>query len=324
MAVVAGLGIFVARWAGLPILIVVLAALLTYLAGLLVGVLPPGRPPPPSTRDDISTHDTEPIWPYVVPPAQPPPRPPPPSHQRTWPPQEERRRDYGFDDAGEGASWAAWTLAILILGVAAGGTALLTIALGAGGNSDPPAAPSPEDTAEPASLANTPTPSPVPPTSTATLTSTATPTETATPTPTPRSPTPTRTPRPPTATATVTPTDTPEATQTPAPGRRSSRNESASLTGRWLLVDIVSFGPDAGRTYTFTITLSHTGDRVTGGGDGIALEGSLDGQVLTLTYTRTNGEGVFVWSMLSNNLLVGDFRDHTAQNGGPSTLTRLS
>ncbi|HEX6030998.1 MAG TPA: hypothetical protein VFY90_06180, partial [Tepidiformaceae bacterium] len=84
-------------------------------------------------------------------------------------------------------------------------------------------------------------------------------------------------------------------------------------------------GPDAGKTFSFSVTLSHDGDRITGSGDGMTLQGSLKEQVLTVTFQRPGGgEGVFVWSVLSKDLLVGDFRDHTAANGGPSTMTRIS
>jgi hypothetical protein len=96
------------------------------------------------------------------------------------------------------------------------------------------------------------------------------------------------------------------------------------LTGKWLIVDVVVSGPDVGKIFRFAVTLSHDGDHITGSGDGLMLEGSIKGHTVTLTFRRDGGEGVFVWSVLNKDLLIGDFRDHTAANGGPSTITRIS
>jgi hypothetical protein len=96
------------------------------------------------------------------------------------------------------------------------------------------------------------------------------------------------------------------------------------MTGRWRVRDTVDFGVGAGQTVVFDIVLQQEGQRVTGrGNDGFRFEGRIDGNILTLAFTSHAGTGIFIWGLLPDGSFVGDWRDYTAQSGGPSTMSRV-
>ncbi|MEX0781658.1 MAG: hypothetical protein WD557_03340 [Dehalococcoidia bacterium] len=304
---VGALGAVAARELGWPPVLVGAATALAAGAGIIAGIVPPGRlrfRPAPFER-----RETEPLWPYIS------------------GPERAQFTRYAMEaavaDERRGATWVGLTMAALIvgLGMGAAGTVLFAAArsedlLSAqidrlAGFADPTGEPvvgiGPE-TPTPDTPPSTPTPEPATPRSTAT--------EVPTRTPTPeRSTTPGRSQRRPDPTSTATPTATP---------RPSQEQPTVSMSGRWRVTDTVHFGMSTGQSFTVDISLSQQGQRVTGtGSDGFRFEGHIDGNVLTLAFTSPGGVGIFIWGLLPDGSFTGDWRDYTAQNGGPSTMSRV-
>ena len=219
---------------------------------------------------------------------------------------------------GNESTESAWGIAVLALALGAGTAAFAVYALRGDGGSSGAGPEQPQ-------LATEETASSVP-SLTATASPTARPTEasTRTPSPTPVRETPTDIPMP----AQTPPPPPPPPTQAPAaePGAAPSPEpaETADLTGRWQIVDVVEFGQDAGTTFRFVVTLAQDGTTVRGSGEGLNIEGELEEGMLRATYTRPGGSGVFAWRLTNDGArLEGGFEDHGAQNGGTSTLVRL-
>jgi hypothetical protein len=147
------------------------------------------------------------------------------------------------------------------------------------------------------------------------------PTETVVP-----SATATRTPSP-----TATPTETPEPTATPVPPtpipatatptRPSQQQVGIDVSGTWELRDTVISGPGAGESIAFSIELEQDGAAVSGGGSGLQIQGTIDGNIINVTFTRTGGSGRFTWRLVGN-ALVGSFEDFGANNEGTSIGVR--
>ena len=151
-----------------------------------------------------------------------------------------------------------------------------------------------------------------PPATAATATGVATPTPTATAT-TPPPPTPTLTQR-------AEPTPVPAtATRTPTPAPRPA----GSLSGRWEIVDTVTYGPGVNESYTFVVQLRQTGSAVSGSGGGLELTGERQGDRVVVSFERSGGAGFFIWIVQASDRLTGTFRDDGAANGGSSVARRL-
>ncbi|MFN8556608.1 MAG: serine/threonine-protein kinase [Dehalococcoidia bacterium] len=110
----------------------------------------------------------------------------------------------------------------------------------------------------------------------------------------------------------------------PAPTSQPTVAAAApSFEGEWLLIDFLRYGPGTGDRYQFRIRLEVDGDAITGGGDGLAIVGRLNGDTVTATYTREGGDGRFVWMLdPDGSRFVGAFED-SAGNGGASMGGRL-
>lgn len=157
----------------------------------------------------------------------------------------------------------------------------------------------------------------------------APPSPTAEPTEAPPTPAATATAEPPTPTP-VPPTPTPvPPAPTPVPQRAAPATqqqlEAGWMSGRWQITDTVTRGPDAGASFTFLVTLTEADGRVTGGGDGLSLDGARQGSTIRLDFFRTGAAaGVFVWQVQPDGTLVGTFEDFGGNNGGVSVARRLS
>jgi hypothetical protein len=278
-------------------------------AGMIAGIVPPGRPRFRPTS--FERRETEPLWPYITGPER---------------PQFTRyAMDSAVADERRGATWVGLAMAAVTVGIGMGaaGAAVFAVARSEdlisgqierlAGFADP--------TSEPVVGIGPGTPTPDP-------RATATPQPpTETPTPEPPSPTPTPTEEP-------TRTPTPERTSErraqrrpePTPTRVPSRTPvpDVSMTGRWRVQDTVDFGVGAGQTFTFDIILEQDGQRVRGrGNDGFRFDGQIDGNILTLAFTSPGGTGIFIWGLSPDGSFVGDWRDYTAQSGGPSVMSRV-
>jgi hypothetical protein len=280
-------GAAVAHWREWPIYPVVGGAVLAGGAGLILGILPPGRPR--SSGTVFQRRHTEPLWPYL------------PGSERT---QFTRlQMDAAVADERRGATYVGLAMAAIIMGI---GMAAVGVSVFAAARSEDfisaqvdrltgLAGRTPEPTATPTAEPPTVTPTPDPPT--------ATPTE-----------------EPPTATPSRTPTGRAGRTPSPTPPPNSQQQVHINLEGRWRVTDRVAFGQASGETFTFDIALDQEGDRVSGTGNGMSFQGRLDDEILTLVFTRPGGFGVFILRARNDGSFSGNWHDFTSQNGGTSTF----
>jgi len=116
---------------------------------------------------------------------------------------------------------------------------------------------------------------------------------------------------------------TPEPTLVPMP----------IVAGSWFIVDTVQVGAYRGAQLAFHIVLLQDGNRITGGGDGLSLQGTIDGSVLSASYQQDNGSaGSFRWMLDTPvvsldgtfaNSFDGTF-DNSSGNGGRSSGQRTA
>ena len=97
-----------------------------------------------------------------------------------------------------------------------------------------------------------------------------------------------------------------------------------SVSGRWLLLDSPTVGPDSGQTFSFTVDLQDTNGAITGSASGtnFVVTGTRDGAHVRVNFTRTDGSGYFDWQLSAAGTLVGTYEDYGAHNGGTSIGTR--
>lgn len=115
-------------------------------------------------------------------------------------------------------------------------------------------------------------------------------------------------------------TANPVVTKTPcAP---TARDDSCIVTGTWLLVDTVTFGPDTGKSFEFTLVLVQSGSAITGSAGGLQVSGERSGNTISVEFQRSGGTGYFVWSLLPDGTLSGRYEDYGARNGGFSVARR--
>jgi hypothetical protein len=143
----------------------------------------------------------------------------------------------------------------------------------------------------------------------------------------------------PAATQPIAPTTTPAppmqvtviATQAPAiPIQPSAPTQvipaavSGDFNGRWRIVDTITSGSGAGQSFTFDVSLQQTGNRISGGNAGIEIDGTVSGQVATVTYTQPalGLTGGFTWTLVSATQAEGTFTS-SVPNSGTSTMQRL-
>ncbi len=126
----------------------------------------------------------------------------------------------------------------------------------------------------------------------------------------------------PTPAPTVAPgeTETPEATPgtpTAKPTPRGTKVvQVASLTGRWQITDsVTSTGEGSGQTYRFIVELKEAGSAITGLGDGLAITGTRQGNLVQVQFVQSGHSGVFEWTATSDDVLQGSF---SVDNGGSS------
>ena len=148
-----------------------------------------------------------------------------------------------------------------------------------------------------------------------------------TPTPSPSAATPMPTVAPPaerssSAPTAAAPSDTAPAQATRAPVPPASN--PAAFAGRWKIIDVIMEGANAGRTYTFDVSLEQRGNRLSGGNGGIQLTGVVTGDTATVEYVQPalGLQGTFVWTMTDPNRATGTFTN-SYPNSGTSTLERL-
>jgi hypothetical protein len=119
------------------------------------------------------------------------------------------------------------------------------------------------------------------------------------------------------APATSTPNPPGPAQQPPA-----STGAAANFSGSWLVVDTVTTGNGAGQTFSFEVTLTQSGNSLSGGNSGIQMSGVVSGATATLTYVQPalGLTGTFNWTM-SGGAASGTFTS-SVPNAGTSQLVR--
>lgn len=290
----------------------IVPALVAYALGTYFDLLPPGRPP--KAAPDIHSAHTPPA--ETIPLAgsygERPPLPPvlvPGPRVKAQRPGAGGPVHYTVEEPPPQRGLAA-TLIVGAIGLSlAAGAAAAWLVASRDGEADPSSGAgdiSPTATAGAAAATQSPTAG-----ATATAVATSTPTPTATATTPPPTPTPVQraqpTPVPPTA------------TRTPIPEPRPA----GSLSGRWEIVDTVTYGPGANESYTFVVQLRQTGSALGGSGGGLELTGERQGDRVVVSFERPGGAGFFIWVVQGSDLLAGTFRDNGAANGGSSVARRL-
>jgi hypothetical protein len=142
-----------------------------------------------------------------------------------------------------------------------------------------------------------------------------------------------------TATAQVPSTPTPRSTNTPQPAASptvasapvvpatvqqppAATGATADFSGNWSVIDTVTAGTGAGQTFSFDVTLTQTGNSLSGGNSGIQISGAVSGSTATVTYAQPalRLTGTFTWTM-SNGGASGTFTS-SVPNSGSSQLIR--
>jgi hypothetical protein len=132
---------------------------------------------------------------------------------------------------------------------------------------------------------------------------------------------------PPTATSPARPTrqpTEPPAMETPAPSATASASPSrVDFTGVWTVLYTITEGQGAGQSYSFDVSLQQRGNAISGGNDGIRVDGRAEGQTATLTYRQPElgYTATFTWTLVNGAWGGGGFR--SAVNSGTSLLLRV-
>jgi hypothetical protein len=92
------------------------------------------------------------------------------------------------------------------------------------------------------------------------------------------------------------------------------------LNGVWHVTDAPE-GVAAGRTFSFDVTLTESASAVSGQGDGLALEGSHQGDIVSLAFTEGGSSGRFTWRLQPDGSMSGRFEQLT---GGRSSGTSVA
>ncbi len=98
-----------------------------------------------------------------------------------------------------------------------------------------------------------------------------------------------------------------------------------SVTGKWTMVDTVTFGPSLGKTFNFTLDFVERGTTISGSGSGLTFSGTRTGNKIHVEFTRSGGSGFFDWTLGTDGRLTGTYQDKSANgevNGGTSVLNR--
>lgn len=113
-------------------------------------------------------------------------------------------------------------------------------------------------------------------------------------------------------------------TISPATRCGSSDPRQCPLDGVWTIADTVTFGPDAGKTFTFTAYIAEKDGQVAGTNDDASLTfvGRRSGTAVAVDFTRSGGRGYFRWTMGADGVLRGNYEDYGASNGGTTIATR--
>lgn len=130
---------------------------------------------------------------------------------------------------------------------------------------------------------------------------------------------------PPSPTSEPAPQNTPSPAPTAAPTAPDAATDGlADFSGRWRIFDIVTEGSNLGEVYTFDVSLTQDGNRLSGGSSGISMSGTVDGDTATLQYEQAalGYSGTFVWTMIGPGQAAGTFTN-SFPNSGTSTLQRL-
>jgi hypothetical protein len=125
---------------------------------------------------------------------------------------------------------------------------------------------------------------------------------------------------------TIAPTTAPTAPPTGTRANTVAPTVVVNVTGKWTIVDTVTFGPSKGEKFTFTVDIVDTNGSVTGSGSGLTFKGTRTGNKVRVDFTRTGGSGFFDWTLGSDGRLVGTYEDRGTGNiinGGESILTRV-
>jgi hypothetical protein len=115
---------------------------------------------------------------------------------------------------------------------------------------------------------------------------------------------------------------TPVAGSTPAPPPPTTSSEP--FTGTWRIVDTVTSGSGAGSVFTFDVVLVQSGSVVEGGGGGLQIFGTVDGQTAQVQFSQPaqGYVGAFAWTLSSPDRAAGSFTT-SGLNSGTSELIRL-
>jgi hypothetical protein len=121
------------------------------------------------------------------------------------------------------------------------------------------------------------------------------------------------------ATPTAAPTKPSEATATASPGA----SERADFTGVWTVLYTITDGAGVGQSYSFDVSLEQNGRRISGGNDGIRVDGTAEGRTVTLTYRQPalGYTATFTWTLINGSWGGGAFT--SAVNAGTSLLQRV-
>lgn len=123
------------------------------------------------------------------------------------------------------------------------------------------------------------------------------------------------------AAATVAPaTQLDPATSTPVSEISAVAPPPSPLTGSWTVLDLVTYGQDAGSWFSFDVEIQESGTTVTGGDSALTINGTRSNSQVTATFIRGDSTGTFRWTVEPSGDLQGSYEDGTANNGGTSLV----
>jgi hypothetical protein len=95
------------------------------------------------------------------------------------------------------------------------------------------------------------------------------------------------------------------------------------LTGVWTVLYTITAGEGAGQSYSFDVSLQQRGNAISGGNDGIRVDGRAEGQTAMLTYRQPElgYTATFTWTLVNGSWGGGAFK--SAVNSGTSLLLRV-
>ncbi len=115
------------------------------------------------------------------------------------------------------------------------------------------------------------------------------------------------------------PTQPPARATQPAALPQSRTAAVPNLAGQWTIVDTVTYGPGAGGTYSFAVTIRQSGANISGSGSGIRFNGVIDGDLVHATYVQDNGAGgSFEWATDAGGTALSGSFTNSIGNGGDS------